>query len=660
MNSNDKKEEGTKMKKCMSIILAFSLLPFFVSCTTSKDIPAEIINKPTTFSQEYPNLPEGIYSIRKKIPSLLIKIIAKFSKDISKVIVVDKEGKSEESVVKPDGKYWIDYSEGIDTPVNIHSIIGIPKDGSEKITYQKFTLNYVSYNCKINFDPHEAGEQEVRIDDGSLKTIKAFMDINGKLLEMKKDEKGIFKLMATLPQSPCAKLYLFDKNNEVIEIIDLKMALFKEHRKYYCPIWDYYQENTICSTDINGADFRIEYFIKTPKPKLEEEEEYEGFEFGQNSSNAVQLISLSKDARYFFLTSSWDRRSDLGSLSPIFVNGRRVSNTKLTDYLVFDSQDRSYHSIVRHYRYELYPMDDRGPALIEKGNLVLPVKWYEDKVVCSFVSKIGKEVKDGETKTGVINFETGVEDAFSPFATAKGIEVDLSTYEYKDSQEFKPLSPFMSFADDSTGVIGYVDIFEKPESDGGEMQYMATFNQEFRYVTNYFTDYSQKNVYKMSDLVKRVLPKKYDKHYELSYRGSRIENNRIKAFFLFNADNKEPLPPGDESQVTQYWSEFDSERYFLFFSLDLESGKIEKIVENEKKKNSHWEYGTPSFLFVILGSGDLPTNTWVSSFRGRWVESDLYGFVLKEYDGKVPKVLKDNKLMENPSREKPFFEGYIR
>lgn len=635
-------------------------MPFFASCTTGDDVPAQIINKPTTFSQEYPNLPEGIY-FKFLEASQYNKVIAKFPKEVSKVIILDKDRKSEESTIKPDGKYWIDYLEDKYSLKDSYTIIGIPKDGSQKLTYNEFTLDTVWDYYTVRFDPHEAKEQELTINDKSLTTTKALMDINGKLIEMKKDEKDTFRIKAILPQSPCAKVYLFNKDDKIVEIIDLKMALAKEHRKYYCPIWERFDARTICSTDINGADFRLEYLLDVPKPKFEEEKEYEGYEFRLDGSSAVQLISLSKDARYFFLTSEWRRhkRSDANSFSTVFVNGRRVQRTILTEYLIFDSKDRSYHTIGTHYRYELFPMDDRGPSLIEKGNLVLPVKWYEDRVVCSLVSMIDKEVRDGETKTGVINFETGVEDAFSPYATAKGIEIDLSSYEYKDTEEFKPLSPFMSFADDSTGIIGYVDIFEKSEASGGRMSYMTTFNQEFRYATNYFTDYSQKNVYKKSDLANRILPEKYKKDYELSYHGSRIENNSRKVYFLLDSKDMKGWRP-NEIPESQRWADFESEHYSLFFSLDIETGKIEKIFEKEKKANSDWEPRTPYGFFILFGSGDMPTNTWVGGFREYWATSERYGFELRKYDDKVPMVFKNNKLIESQIREKQIFDGIIR
>lgn len=646
------------MKRNILIFLV-ALLIICVSCTSNQITP-QTAKRPIEvpdLSQEYPNLPVGLIYRRNAFSNKSVTVV-RFEKEVTKVKLELKNGVIQDSRMSPQGFYWKQINM-IDDPV-VLNIIGIPKDGSKEMVYKKKIIEFHTLYT-VFFQPNNAGEQEIRIQmkeqyDGHF-ISKALMDINGKLVEMKKKDETTFSYQAKLPASPTAKVYLYNQNGDFFTFHDLRMTFAGEHRKYYCPYQEVFREFSISSTDLDGGDYRLEYLLDLPYPEVKEDGDYSKFKFvNKNWSSSVELTSVSKNARYFFLTSKWNRMSDYEA--SIFTNGRRVKNTTLTDYIIFDSQDGSYHTIGTHYRYELFPMDERGPSLIEKGNIVLPVKWYDDRVVCSLVTKIDKEVRDGETDTSKLNFEAGVEDAFSPYATAKGIEVDLSTFEYKDSQEFKPLSPFMSFADDSTDIIGYDDINKKTDSQHFSLDWLSDFN--IGYSPSILTDSKHTKEYLMDDLFKQVISKKMN-IFRSSYCGSKIENGKRIVYLSFMGIK----PPEELNQRSladrAYMSDSDlvylSETHLVIFSLDFDSGKITRIIEDKKSQKTVFSRSIPTFFFINLGSGDLPTKKWVHG---------LNSFQFPKYDGNTKNYeetysyFENDKIIAYPATETLNFTGFIR
>lgn len=638
-------------------LVVSQIVLLFTSCSSNQITP-QTAKRPIevpALSQEFPNLPVGLIGKWSKFNNNTSEILVRFEKEVAKVKLELKDGTIQDSKMPPQGFYWKQINK-IDDPV-VLNIIGIPKDGSKELVYKNRNFEFHTLYT-VFFQPNNAGEQEIKIQmkeqyDGHF-ISKALMDIDGKLVEMKKTDEVTFSYQTKLPASPTAKVYLYNQNGDFFTFHDLTMTFAGEHRKYYCPYLELFTEFSICSTDLDGGDYRLEHLLDIPYPETKEDGDYTKFKFiNKNSSSSVNLLSVSKDARLFFLTSQWVRKSDYDA--NIFVNGWRVQNTTLTDYLIFDSQDRSYHTIGTHYKYELFPWNSRGPFLIEKGNIVLPVRWYDDRVVCSLVTKIDKEVRDGEVDTGKLNFETGVEDAFSPYATAKGIEVDLSTFECKDSQEFKPLSPFMSFADDSTDIIGYDDINKKTDSQNFSLDWLSNFNISYSTGTSLLSDMNHTKEYHMDDLFKQIISKEM-KVFHSYYCGSKIENGKRIVYISFMGI-KPPKAWNMTSRISDIDWVYSSETHLVIFSLDFDSGKITKIIENRKPPMTEFSKDIPMKFYIYLGSSDLPTKTWVSG---------LNAYQLSAYSENAKPIKEaysfydSSKIINYPAMETLKSGGYIR
>lgn len=640
----------------LTVLVVFAL--FCVSCSvdvvpTSEKFKAEEDIHPIAeneISKEYPNLPVGYYLINQ-MPNQYDKLLARFPKEVSSVKIDNGKGVFVESDVKPKGCYWLcNYDKNFDPK----SIIGLPKDGTPEISLKKIST-YRSKMYFMNYDPKIFDEQEISFSNFRVAVSKAFLDINGSLIELNKDEQNVYRYRTTLPESPCAKVYFFfDKEGKIV-VEELRMSPPMKKRKYYCPMMEVFQRDSICSTDINGFDFRLEYFLDPPKPEPLISDNGKQYEYNTGFSKSIQTLSLSKDARYFFLSSEWRITFETDYSSKVFINGRRILRTKLTDYIIFDSKNRSYHIIGTFYSHELIPSDNKSPNFIEKGDIVLPVKWFDDKVVCSLVTKFDKEKRDSEIDSGKPNVKTGAEEACSPYVTTKGIEVDLSTFKYKDSEDFKPLSPFMSFADDSTGMIGYDDIHENSDTIDTSIQLTTRFNDDYAFYTNVITNYLHTKEYRIIELFKQNLPSGYHITKQ-QYCGSRMIEGKKTLFFFLMGDNIPPeTGPGirGDLEIKPGFTEF-----LLLFSLDFETGKTTRIIDMQKKSEEKWPQGTPSFYFISLGSGDNTTNLWADELisypdeNGRWPE--------QEVESTYRTIIVDGKPVRNNKIGRPVIEGYIR
>jgi hypothetical protein len=652
-------KKGRKMKKLSIFVVILFLC---ISCSNGASPKTDISTDKQSFSltEEYPNLPLGLHKFLTEYNQGRVAI-ARFPKEIESVKFGNSKGEISTSKTLPQGKFWIEYLNSNDSS---DVIIGKPKDGSEQIIYES-KIDYSSVNCKVLYDPHNYENQTITLNlTGDLQISKAQMDINRTLIDMKRINNHSYQLDALLPDSLTAKIYVFNKYNTLFKIIDLKIAKRDERRKYFLSLFSHEWQSDICSTDDNGQDFRLEYMLNIPKPSIKDEEKYPTHPFNPDGGCYYNLISVSKDCRYFFLYSKWARPS-FDIEDNVFAFEKRVQNTIFTEYLIFDSHNRTYHSIDSYCRYEFFPTDDGGPSLLEKGSVICPVKWYDDKLVCSLITKEAKQVSEGDQSYGKLNFEAGVEDAFSPYATAKGIEIDLNTFTYKDTDEFKPLSPFISFADDSTDIIGYDDIFDKKAKNRISMSWSSSFNCDFSSGTNIITDYKNSKQYVISDLFKNISPKGYTP-YETIYCGSTIENEKKMLYFLFygiDMKNEARNSRIGENEYIHYRN-----GYYLFFKLDFDSGSVSELFEYQKPKNKNLPVDYALDAKLNIGTGSHPPVIWTSEFSYNLTADGQYynDLQFQRIDKETKKhlenqhYLKDGKLNAIFTGEVPHTGGFIR
>lgn len=657
-------KNDNKKQKIMLIVNILIIIFMLISCSVEKS--NQITNNQkkekrfrmvSLFSEEFPNIPNGLLAFYER-PSNSVKMIAKFPKEIKTVKYGSFDGQLTESKITPQGCYWVDFTDKCGKLF----VVGYPKDGTKEISYS-FVVN-ASGAYTLKYDPHNFEEQEIIFKYGhiytdlsreyrkkntffkcGLDTIpKAFIEYNGRRMPMevsnnhvlKTKNSTIFVYKTALPSSPCAKIYVYDQDEDLLDMLELKMA-FEEKRKYFCLSRDIKGERSICSTNIHGGDFKLEYFIDVPLPKLQEDKEYPDYKFISNGSNDVNLLSVSLGARYFFLRSNWRRNSE-SLKANIFVNSLRVQNTEITDYLIFDSLKRTYHSIDIYYTY----LFDRPPWSYNKGSVILPIKWYENRVVCSLVTKENNDVD---------NKDMTIKTSLSEKLIAKGIEINLSTFEINNTEEFKLSKPNICFSDDSTDLIGYNGI-----ADSIVLLNDSPFNSGEYFNGDTITDYKITKKYNIDDLFYKVFPKGF-KSAGLRFCGSRIMNGRKTLFYFFRGDNIPPSTINMEREQDPPGIMPGFIEKMILFSLDFDTGKITKIVDIKKKTEEKWPQNTPTHFHICLGSGNELTNIWASLIIK--YSNNNSDSLYEEHDPNFY-ILADGILTQNKEGFKPIIGGIIR
>jgi len=375
---------------------------------------------------------------------------------------------------KPKGTLWTDTFIAprdpkrnylpIDKPVKFEVfVMAKPKDGSPSVGYVDdfYTVPtpvpYYSYDRKKINQPqtirvqsgHPLHHAFLEAPDG---TQKPFTRINDNLFEIEATlpdpEKGMYKVISSDDYgfSEEITLYTIGPNTKRIYFMT----------EYRTNSSGEYNDATIFSAPLDFKDIIKEYSIKM----LSISDKYmEGYlKYSKRTKigpGIAHLEGISKDRKWLLVRTVTGVSIDKDYME----DGRKLDSVSASYLLFYELETGKIRTIGEPHYIKYYKHAEPGDLIKEFGPYYFPVFWDDNEMILLEQTKENR-FYGGSYKDPRLNDDSW-QQIEVPYAKAKAVSLSMSDFTLSPTDNLKPATPWVYFADLSAGIIAYSDPFYK-------------------------------------------------------------------------------------------------------------------------------------------------------------------------------------------------------
>lgn len=485
------------MKKILAVISVFMVMASGCGTTLTKK---EITGKKVASDQS-----GSIFlSSTKTYPGSDIEATVEFNEPLQSVSYGFKD-QVKVSAIKPEGSLWKDTISIPELKPGKYNLIFVatPKNPPSK-TFNASIEVVGRPDIKVTYDPKSKQKQNIVVTGTNI--VKVVL-VDGKLEEhtLIKSQKG-FEINKIVQDND--KLVITDNNGLVSEqtigypsicVYQTKHNIRSSKRvSENSTIVDSYE--SFCRLNPHTGELKEYETINFPIVKDPYRDPYmpESVDGHTRDYTWTKLIGLSPDLKY----SVYYTQKGLKPKESTIEDGRRLKLVKSHYFFICERKKLSYKLIGLFTTFYYDPKPSEGDTLIKEiGTCLYPVYWRDNELILVEATKDNKLVKS----TDFSNYPR-IKDAHpmqlkqTPIATAKYVSINLSDLTSKQIDEYAPLKPWVCWADQSLGVVGWMS----PQDPFicSDAKFPTPINKDSRCV--FVSDYQCKNVWNIKDeLVKQ-------------------------------------------------------------------------------------------------------------------------------------------------------------
>lgn len=380
------------------------------------------------------------------------------------------------------------------------------------------------------------------------------------------------------------------------------------------------REIIIYSAPLDWSDFTSAFKVKLPRirdPYMEGLLKYtvatnfgSAFYFYLEGPHTCSLEGLSPDKQWALLSAGTGFYFEI----PHKEDGKLLKEISAKYTILYNLKNGSSKKLGARYRKSFYH-DDLGELVKESGVLYFPVYWGEKELLLVEQTKENKFFGTSGKYCDPRVVTMDLTHAQVPYAHARGVRLSLDDLSITTTDRVKPIRPWVTFADQTTGIVGYVGPYDKTYPESSDIPNITNVNCERN--TYAIADMSGKKIWIFQEKLKNFEDSEY-KTCEYA-----IVSTSKDSVFIFAGYMK---PGFGEAVAPRY-------RNYLL-RLDMNSGEVKKIKEFDQNTFSDGCFiraSHPDKAYIFAGVHN-ETKTKVER-------------VLMEYlDGKLFKVQPQNEI----------------
>ncbi len=431
---------------------------------------------------------------------------------------------------KPKGTLWTDTFIAprdpkrnympIDKPVKFEVfVMAKPRDGSTSVGYVAdfysvpTPVPYYSYDRKKINQPqtirvqsgHPLHHAFLEAPDGAQ---KPFTRINDNLFEIEAilpdPEKGMYKVISSDDYgfSEEITLYTIGPNTKRVYFMT----------EYTTNSLGEYNDATIFSASLDFKDIVKEYSIKMLPISDKYLERYLKYSKSTKiGSGIAYLENISKDKKWLLVRTGTGVSIDKDYME----DGRKLDYVSASYLLLYELETGKTRTIGGPRYKKYYKHAEPGDLIKEFGPYYFPVFWDDNELVLLEQTKENRFYGESYKNAKVLNRSTQIQ---IPYAKAKAVSLSMSDFALSPTDKFKPVTPWVYFADLSTGIIAYSDPFYKIANKGKPL-YSASASLDDNYTYKPPCIVSDLSGKILLDLNKSIVSHTPDDYYPLLYEG---------------------------------------------------------------------------------------------------------------------------------------------
>lgn len=536
--------------KKLAILVGLLLVTSVVSCTKANESPLT-----TSKSRAYPNS--------------TVKVQASFPVPVKGILLGTKDILKESKISPDESGNWEDTLtlSGITPGKNKVVVVGKPSDGSKSIVYEN-ALEVLPYpKLSFEYDRNNVKtSQTVKVTSDSNLTDVSFVLPDGAKQPFKKVDSHIFSFDTILPET--------DFSITVADEIDV-LETHKEHSLEFLAQKNFYlktigpnkstdillsnvKDTNICNIlySIQDVGIKDDYMINLYEYE-EKRNVTKNYGFG--------LLGLSPNKRYYVGFST----DEVYFVKPYSEDSYSLSSVLAYYYLLYDSENDKMHHFGTRY-IKKFDNPPPGKTIKEAGSQYFIVGWKDNLMLMVERTPENKFYNPYTSDAKVRNM-----DEFNPvvpWSKARGVALNLDTFELKDTDLVKPYRPWVCFADQALGIVGYTGPY-----DVGNQNYVSPKGKKFRYnlegldYSLFVTDLQGKKVHNIFESTKGV---RIDSSYDLvdtTLIGGCIYKTKQCAILLLTAIEKVPTGEWQDGGMEGGSSRKRLSKYYVAV-LEMDSG----------------------------------------------------------------------------------------
>ncbi len=466
--------------------------------------------------------------------------------------------------------------EGLISKPTVFDIIVVAKskDGSESVSYLTQLTVVPEPTIEVKYNRMKIGQpQIVEVQSSEPISSVTLISPRGDKIPFITTDKKLFKLDVTLQPAKdgFAAIHAeddmglsFDKTLYVDDPTQKRIYFVEESGVRNSS--DTLYEKPVFSAMLDGKDIAISFYMRIPvlpNPYLVGLLKYSN----KNKLGASRpyLQGISPDKRWLAINAS----KSLSFEKDYMEDGRKLDDIEATYLLLYNVESSEIKRIgepryKKHFKHAEY-----GALIKESGPLYFPVFWDENELILLEQTKENKFYAESSPDPKVTNNGIPIQ---VPYAKARGVSISMKDFKLTPTDKFKPLTPWVVYADQATGVVCYTDPFVPIEKGvRGTLPSSLRLSDSIPYLVS---DLSGNHSYVIHDTINLYSPSKYHLANYVLYSTILIDNQPIAIIVASFGEDRPDLEGVKEIDPNN-----QPKRKVICFKLNLYTGKIETISD---------------------------------------------------------------------------------
>ncbi|MBP6929278.1 MAG: hypothetical protein KBC24_06830 [Caldisericia bacterium] len=341
-------------------------------------------------------------------------------------------------------------------------------------------------------------------------------------------------------------------------------------------------EEPIYSARLDGKDVAVSFYVRIPilaDPYLESLLKYSKKK--KLGAPDCSLKGISPDKHWLLINAG----NGISFEKDYMEDGRKLDSVSASYFLLYELETGKIKTIGESHYTKYYKHAEPGDLIKEFGPYYFPVFWDDNELILLEQTKENKFYAESTSDPNIIY--KGFHEV--PYAKARGVSVSMKDFTLSPTEKFNPLTPWVTYADQATGVVCYTSPFVQQKSN-------STLKKPS---LNLVSDLSGKHSYELNDILAPHTPDKFRLTRCVVY-STTLDNNQPSAIIF--ASFSEDIPGFGE--IREIDPDNPPKQKRLVFKLNLYTGEIETLPDFEDMKFTpiSIECGTGNSEILVIAS----------------------------------------------------------
>nr|HPN69755.1 hypothetical protein [Saprospiraceae bacterium] len=341
-------------------------------------------------------------------------------------------------------------------------------------------------------------------------------------------------------------------------------------------------EEPIYSARLDGKDVAVSFYVRIPilaDPYLESLLKYSKKK--KLGAPDCSLKGISPDKHWLLINAG----NGISFEKDYMEDGRKLDYVFASHLLLYELETGKIKTIGESHCTKYYKHAEPGDLIKEFGPYYFPIFWDDNELILLEQTKENKFYAESTSDPNIIY--KGFHEV--PYAKARGVSVSMKDFTLSPTEKFNPLTPWVTYADQATGVVCYTSPFVQQKSDP-TLKNLSL---------NLVSDLSGKHSYELNDILAPHTPDKFRFTGCVVY-STTLDNNQPSAIIF--ASFSEDIPGFGE--IREIDPDNPPKQKRLVFKLNLYTGEIETLTDFEDMECNpiSIECGTGNSEILIIAS----------------------------------------------------------